>query len=802
MIFDMYKLYSKKSIRKNHIFKYACIISVVLAVAIMLFMQIILDCYKNTLSDRIRVMNGSNVKILDKGYLEHQFSEEQLNFIKKTIGKKKYTFAYCDNSNIIVEGKGDMVAMTVFNRPDFISKFGIKSLDEGKVVISSIVAERLNIDIGDEIYIKLHSNNYADTRFEVIQILNDDVYFSVAGAEYEIAQETLGCIYLMLPNFDKFNTAYIEKIEDEKIDILEEELSSIFDIRTIEELTDIVVPRVQLQMLILTLISNIAMVISSVCLVWSFLIFILDRRDDFLIFKKVGMRTIDLSKLLLLEIYAMVIKGMICGIPLGILISTVYLQKNGGIEGITVYLVLKDVVVISLLVLVETVIFSFIPIAKMRKIVNNKDSDISIEIAVTVLNMIILSCLYVKSFAGAVFFIFIGLLFGIFYLILNIFAKIALTIISCNKNKSFLFVSEMKKERKITFFSLNIINICIVIFIILLSVLPMLYSPIEDGANIGKENILYRTSQENEKVENLFREKKVKYEKFYVQKIEILQVNGINVEEYMNEDISDKYKEESVELISKRNINIYEDTYESSILKSQDGIYINNMYMNMVDFKKGDILTILLNDTIIQCKVVGVYQDENSRDTIGAVSESYMKSQKYDVRSSQIPVVYTLIDNMNDDILKAILVEDKNAYIDRNQQLSNYLKQYIDKQKAVLVNVMIAVGFASILLVFLGQMILFVKQKDYYTALWKIGMSKRYFTSSLLIKKSILTVIQLIVIAIFVEPIRFLIHAELGGEYNILKILFVEVIIIYSINLFSIVCPFIIKKCVMKLCGQ
>lgn len=60
--------------------------------------------------------------------------------------------------------------------------------------------------------------------------------------------------------------------------------------------------------------------------------------------------------------------------------------------------------------------------------------------------------------------------------------------------------------------------------------------------------------------------------------------------------------------------------------------------------------------------------------------------------------------------------------------------------------------------------------------------------------------IQIIVIAIFVEPIRFLINAEMaGGQYSILKILLIEIIIIYSINLFSIICSFIIKKWVTKL---
>ena len=38
MVFELYQMYSRKSIKKNIIFKYACVFSVILAVAIMLFM--------------------------------------------------------------------------------------------------------------------------------------------------------------------------------------------------------------------------------------------------------------------------------------------------------------------------------------------------------------------------------------------------------------------------------------------------------------------------------------------------------------------------------------------------------------------------------------------------------------------------------------------------------------------------------------------------------------------------------------------------------------------------------------------
>lgn len=801
MVFELYQMYSRKSIKKNIIFKYACVFSVILAVAIMLFMQIILDSYQNTLSERIRLMNGADVKILDKGYLEHIFTEKELKIIENTIGKDNYTLAYCNNSNLIADGKEDTVAMTVFNRSDLVLEFGIKHLNIGEIVVSSSVAKRLNISVGDDIYIKLYSNNYSDRKFKVVQILNDNIYFSVAGNEYEIAQETLGCVYVMLPKYDTFNTAYFQGIDTKKINLLKEKIGASFEIRTIKELTNIVVPRIQIQVAILKLISNLVMLISSICLVWSFLIFILDRKDDFLIFKKIGMRTIDLSKLVLLEIYAMVIKGIIGGIPFGVLMAVGYLQKNGGIDGLTVFSVLKNILVIILFILFESAVFSLIPIFKIKKIMdcNNLSSSTSIPIGiilVVIINMMIISCIYVKSYTGIVFFISIGIIFGIFYLIMNGLTQIALKIISFSKDRSFLLIADMKSEGKITYFSLNIINICLVILSILLSVLPMLYSPIEEGTNIGTENISYSSLRENTNVEKLLKERNVIYEKYYTSKIKIIQVNGIDVDDCINPNIADMYKQESIMEVSNRKIEIYEDEHTFNKFNIQNGIYINNIYKNVIDFKEGDLLTISFNDTTVQCKIAGTYEDASNKDAVGISLESYMKLQGIDTIERQMPITYILGEHIDNDILNTILYEDKTAYIERSQQLSNYFKEYIDKQKVILINNIIAVGFASVLLVLLGQMILFIKKKDYYTALWKIGMSKRYLINSLLVEKAILTMIQIIVVNIFLEPIRFLISAEVSqGKYSISgRILLIEFGIICSINLTSIIFPFVLRK--------
>ena len=135
MIVKLYQLYSGKSIKKNIFLKYACILSVILAVSIMFSMQIILNLYEKNISDSIRAMNGSNIKILDSEYLEHNFSEEQLESLNKIVGGYDYTLAYCSNTNLVADETDDLVSMTVLNNDNIISSFGINSLNSGEVYI-------------------------------------------------------------------------------------------------------------------------------------------------------------------------------------------------------------------------------------------------------------------------------------------------------------------------------------------------------------------------------------------------------------------------------------------------------------------------------------------------------------------------------------------------------------------------------------------------------------------------------------------------------------------------------------------
>ncbi|MDY3999450.1 MAG: hypothetical protein SOY73_10230 [Blautia sp.] len=206
-------------------------------------------------------------------------------------------------------------------------------------------------------------------------------------------------------------------------------------------------------------------------------------------------------------------------------------------------------------------------------------------------------------------------------------------------------------------------------------------------------------------------------------------------------------------------------------------------------------MTFSLDNNIVSCRIAGVYEDSSNKDIIGSVPEIYLKSEKVYIENTEVPIVYMILENIDSNILSEILVKDQNAYIDKNQQLSEYLKKYINDQKAVFVNNIIAVGFSSVLLVLLGQIILFVRKKDYYVSLWKIGMSRKYLIKSLLIEKLFWSILQVFVISLFLEPIRFLILAEVSVKAYSLSIsqLLAEFVIVMCINVASIFFPIIMN---------
>lgn len=800
MIFKLYKMYSQKSLKNRKIFKNACIISVILAVSIILSQQLILNIHEKGTHSRVETMNGADIKILDKDYLVHQFSEKQAGLLK-SIDQDMCTLAYSSESNIIYNKTVDSVALTVFNNDYIISKRGIR-LNEGEAAISDGIAERLNLREGDFIYVKLHSDTYPDREFKVAKILGSEENFSVAANEYELAEETLGSLYLVMPEIEQYNLAYLDHINDENVQKLKDTFEPDFEVRSVEDLYSAVFPRIEQQINLLKLISATAMILSSICLVWSFLVFIMDRKEDFLIFKKVGIRTRDLSGLLLLELYSILLKGICVGVPIGMILSAIYLYKGGMIYSLTVSLVGKAIFMTLFLVLAEATSFSLIPILKMKQVLKKCDQYDNHRIPVSAIigviaAMVCVVCIYTSSIMGVFYFAATGIVFGLFYLLLTGLYKLILRIMTGLKFRNFLLIQEIKGNLKISSFSLTLINVIIVICLLLVSVLPMVYSSMEKDSE--DDDILYSTVQQSEQ-SSLLDKNQVVYDQYYRSKAEILQVNHTDIVKCLNEQIAEEYREESIDEVGIRNIDIYEDKHMPDKWKNVDGIMINNIYKNVVDFKEGDIVTIKTGSIQTECRVAGTYENSGDLALLGIIPKSSLMEDSI-VKQKNMTTNFILKKGITDHILQLILYNDKNAYIEKNQQLMLYLEKYVDKQKLILVNNVITVGFSGFLMVLLGQIILFSRKKEYYYSLWKIGMDHKYMMNNQLWEKLIYSILQTGICFLFYEPLHFLIISETSGpEYYHISAagILVVFLTVSSINLLSTYFPLFLERKMAK----
>lgn len=785
---EIYRIYHKRKDKREKSLKYLCVISAALAAAVLFSVQLILCTFENNIEESIRATNGAEVKVQDRDYLKHEFDQDKLDYLKQTLDEKDYSLAYCGSTNLVFRDKVTAASFNVLNKGDFFLKAGMEAPDEHEAVISYSLAKRMGVQEGDRIYVKLYSSVYEDTEVKIIGILNDRHSFSTAGSEYEIGQEALGSIYLILPDYERFNTAYVEHANQKRIEGLKENFSPQFRVRTLQDLSETVKPGIQLTEAGLKLISCIALIVSNICIAWSFLIYVMHRKKDYLIFKKIGIETKDLTVLLFMEIYGVVLKGILAGIPLGGLAAFGYFRWNGGMGMPDPGIILKSSIILILLTAAETFLSGLIPISWIQQLDDRKQKKESMDISpwlilgITCVELVIL-WLYVRSFPGFVLLLLIIMIFGLFYFIFYKLFSLAVWLLSKCSKVNFLFVRDLKRKHRLILFPLNLVNICVVVLVILSGIFPILFSD-TGNAVTGDKRVIYQSLKSTCR-EDLFRDKT--YTKYYQEKAELLQINGKDAKDQINPEIADDYLEETTEQMKERIIEIYPESDMPKKYQGKNGIFVNNMYRNVYDFKKGDLLTFSINHKSFSCRVAGTYQDASDMDALGFISESDIRLQNFKQKDSELRIIYTFTRQIEDNILAEILMTDKNAQIEKNQKMSDVLKEYMDSQKIIFVTGTAAVGGSGILLVFLTQMMLFVRKKDYYKQLWKIGMSREYLRNHMLIERLMLSVIQLIVVMMFTEPFRFLMNAEFSTKaYTIsLSTLLPEAAVIAGINLVS-----------------
>ncbi|HAT4834534.1 TPA: FtsX-like permease family protein, partial [Clostridioides difficile] len=418
MIFhEVYKIYSKNSLKNNKLLKISCIISIVFATSILLFTRVLTDTYSSEVKRNMAITNGGDIKIQNIEYNKYYFTSEQIGKLEELKDKESIDFQLGSsvNTNILSNGMIESTELTVVNNIKMQNIY-LKLRNENDIVLSQKTANKLNVNIGDKVFLKLHSSVYDDTYFKVSDIIPKRFSLSTAQKEAEVGQEVVGESYVYLPNETKYNVAYINIINKENVKNIKNEIKNVFknhfEVRTTDELEQSIIKRISMQLDSINLIGAISLLITGICLCSTFIVFILNRINDFSTFKALGIKKRSLSFLVFTELMSITIKGIIIGIILGIPITIFYINlQHINLFDISILSIIKNIFISIVIIIIETSIFSLIPISFVKKIpyegINRDNSMLSSykfnfipDIILVIFLTSISFTIYVKSFLG------------------------------------------------------------------------------------------------------------------------------------------------------------------------------------------------------------------------------------------------------------------------------------------------------------------------------------------------------------------------------------------------------------------
>lgn len=782
MIFhEVYKIYSKNSLKNNKLLKISCIISIVFATAILLFTRVLTDTYSSEVKRNMAITNGGDIKIQNIEYNKYYFTSEQIDKLEELKDKEAIDFQLGSsmNTNILSNGMIESTELTVVNNIKMQNTY-LKLRNENDIVLSQKTANKLNVNIGDKVFLKLHSSVYDDTYFKVSDIIPKRFSLSTAQKEAEVGQEVVGESYVYLPNETKYNVAYINIINKENVKNIKNEIKNVFknhfEVRTTDELEQSIIKRISMQLDSINLIGAISLLITGICLCSTFIVFILNRINDFSTFKALGIKKRSLSFLVFTELMSITIKGIIIGIILGIPITIFYINlQHINLFNISILSIIKNIFISIVIIIIETSIFSLIPISFVKKIpyegINRDNSMLSSykfnfipDIILVIFLTSISFTIYVKSFLGIFFILGLILLDLLVYSLIYALLKMVCLIKKIIKGKYSITFIYLNNDCKTNAFSSSLLTITIIFVLLLFMISEITFAMFS-----------------NYEVDN-----------------SIESVNNISVNDYIEKipyenrkDVMNDLNDLSVDLFNTKQTILKSDLEYGNWFKENDkenSIIINNyLHRYLIDYKLGDTVKLRINGKDIDFKVIGFLSPKslNKGVDLGYININENISPKTLDLSKNQPVIYFFKEKLDNTLLSKLLHNDKYANLEDYNDFAYSMKTYVDDQKSLLLNIIFAVSLSSILLILTSQIIIFIRRVLDYQIMYRVGMSKRKLIKIGLLEMIIVSIIQSILIAIFYELFRFLLISLLQRDYNINYLLIlIEFLVVLSINCF------------------
>ncbi|MGX9755338.1 FtsX-like permease family protein [Clostridioides difficile] len=820
MIFhEVYKIYSKNSLKNNKLLKLSCIISIVFATAILLFTRVLTDTYSSEVEKNMAITNGGDIKIQNIEYNKYYFTSEQIDKLEELKDKKSIDFQLGSsmNTNILSNDMIESTELTVVNNVK-MQNTHLKLRNENDIVLSQKTANKLNVNIGDKVFLKLHSSVYDDTYFKVRDIIPKRFSLSTAQKEAEVGQEVVGESYVYLPNETKYNVAYINIINKENIKNIRSEIKDVFknhfEVRTIDELEQSIMKRISMQLDSINLIGAISLLITGICLCSTFIVFILNRINDFSTFKALGIKKRDLSLLVLTELMSLTIKGIIIGIIIGLPITIFYINlQHINLLNISILSITKNIFISIIIIIIETLIFSLIPISFAKNIpyegINRDDSMLSTykfrfipDIILVIFLTSIFFTIYVKSFLGIIFILGLILLDLLVYSLIYALLKIVCIVKKFIKGKYSITFIYLNNDCKTNAFSSSLLTITIIFVLLLFMISEItfaMFSNYEVDNNI-KNSIVYQTTLEGKLItDKELIENNIDYFQYYPIKIDSIElINNTSINEYIDkmpyenrDDVINDLSNLNVDLFDNKETTLKSDLEYGNWFKensNENSIIINNyLHRYLIDYKLGDIVRLKINGKEMDFKVIGFLSPKslNKGVDLGYININKNISPKtLDLLKNQ-PVIYFFKEKLDNNLLSKLVHKDKHANLEDYNNFADSMKTYVDDQKSLLLNIIFAVSLSSIFLILTSQIIIFIKRILDYQVMYRVGMSKQKLIKIGLLERIIISVIQSILIAVFYESFRFLLISLLQREYNINYLLIlIEFLVVLSINCF------------------
>lgn len=499
---------------------------------------------------------------------------------------------------------------------------------------------------------------------------------------------------------------------------------------------------------------------------------------------------------------------------MGLPITIFYINlQHINLFDISILSIIKNIFISIVIIIIETSIFSLIPISFVKKIpyegINRDNSMLSSykfnfipDIILVIFLTSISFTIYVKSFLGIFFILGLILLDLLVYSLIYALLKMVCLIKKIIKGKYSITFIYLNNDCKTNAFSSSLLTITIIFVLLLFMISEITFAMFSNYEvdNSIKNSIVYQTTLEGKLItDKKLAENDIDYFQYYPIKIDSIEsVNNISVNDYIEKipyenrkDVMNDLNDLSVDLFNAKQTILKSDLEYGNWFKENDkenSIIINNyLHRYLIDYKLGDTVKLRINGKEIDFKVIGFLSPKslNKGVDLGYININENISPKTLDLSKNQPVIYFFKEKLDNTLLSKLLHNDKYANLEDYNDFAYSMKTYVDDQKSLLLNIIFAVSLSSILLILTSQIIIFIRRVLDYQIMYRVGMSKRKLIKIGLLEMLIVSIIQSILIAIFYELFRFLLISLLQRDYNINYLLIlIEFLVVLSINCF------------------